>query len=67
MTTEEIRLRCVEFAVAQAKAENSAHNFELIAGLTEKYYALVVGGGSAEPDEKPKTASRGRPKKSPAK
>lgn len=65
MATEDIRLRCVEFAVAQAKAENSAHNFELIARLTEKYYALVVGGQPLS--NEPKTVSRGRPKKSPTK
>lgn len=50
MTDAEIRLRCLELALNQAKVEGQAQNLNRVDELQTRFYTGIVNGPSPKPE-----------------
>lgn len=55
MTPEELRLRCLELAMAQAKAEGKHADREVVAKIATEFYNLVSGQAPKVAEPQPST------------
>lgn len=62
MAPEEVHLKCLEFAMATARAENKAADLEHIARVESRFYTIVTGGKTSVPEAEQKEGRRGAAK-----
>lgn len=53
MEAPEIRLRCLELAVLQAKNEGSYGNIERVAEISTRFYNHITGASEPVPETEP--------------
>lgn len=60
MTDPEIRLRCIELAMEQAKREQKHGDTDYVAKLTTWFYTLTQGNGNPAAGERNNASGRGK-------